>query len=381
MLLEEKRRSYAYRDAHLEAIFWHNGKRYKVVSFDDETRTIVCTPSTADDLRTQGLEEVELVQKQELEPVKGLAEDMTLGFGEVRLTTSILSYLLYQTTNVMRCRNRQCRYESTNLDLHRCPRCGGPLRPRRVEKVIERLPVPQPPVLSTTLDTQASWLDFSGRIAARFAEEFWPRWSRQGAAGPFDDEVILPDFEAAVHSAKHALLKALPDRIRCDESDIGGMDLPAQGGQGRRLYIYDNFSGGLGLAESLYDNPQTLLSAALELIERCNCDEDEGCVVCLKYFRCHKFNSSLSKLAGRYVLRLALALPVKQVLTDLADYVVTTVPRGAIAEKPVREARRLDGIGWRSVTRLTGPSSRIPRAPRRLARHARGAGPPLPSPP
>ncbi len=42
----------------------------------------------------------------------------------------------------------------------------------------------------------------------------------------------------------------------------------------------------------------------------------------------------LSKLAGRYLLRLALGQPVAPVLSDLADYVQTAVPRALIAMRP-----------------------------------------------
>ena len=65
-LLEEKRRSYAYRDAHRDAIFWHNGRRYKVTAFDDVLRQIVCQPIAVGELRTQGIEEVTLTVQREL---------------------------------------------------------------------------------------------------------------------------------------------------------------------------------------------------------------------------------------------------------------------------------------------------------------------------
>jgi DEAD/DEAH box helicase domain-containing protein len=338
VLLEAKRRSYAYRDAHPEAILWHNGRRYKVIAFDDDERRIVCTPAVANDLRTQGLETIELEVRRELEPQRALAPGISLGFGEVEITTSVREYLLYRSTAVMRCRRRSCRYESTNLDQLTCPRCGGPVRPRQVEKVIERRAVPQPPLLSTTLETRASWLDLSLPLVQRFEEEFWPRWAVEAERAPGMAE-IEPGFEHAVHSAKHAILKALPERIRCDESDVGGLDL-AVGPRYWRLYIYDNFTGGLGLAEALFDDSQTLLGDALAQIERCTCEDDAGCLVCLKYFRCGKFNADLSKLAGRYLLRSALGLPVAGVLSDLADYVASAVPVSQVVKRPSPPAGR-----------------------------------------
>jgi DEAD/DEAH box helicase domain-containing protein len=331
MLLEEKRRSYAYRDAHLEAIFWHNGQRYKVIDFDEETRSITCRAVTGGDIRTKGVEDSRLQVIEQLEAPRPLASGIQLGLGKVKITTTVSEYLVYQTTTVMRCRKRSCRFETPNLETFRCARCGGPLQPRQIDKIMERRPVPQPPVLSVALDTQGSWLEFSRGLIDRFDDEFWPRWLMMGA-GTLERQ-LQPEFEFAVHSVKHALLKVFPERIRCDESDIGGLDLPMQGG-GWVLHIYDNFMGGLGLAEALFDDPETYLSDALRLIERCDCEDDEGCLVCLKYFRCRKFNASLSKLAGRYLLQLVLGLPTRQILNDLADYVSAVIPAEQIARKP-----------------------------------------------
>lgn len=333
-LLEEKRRSYAYRDAHLDAVFWHNGRRYRVIAFDDTHRRIVAQSIAAGDLRTQGVEDITLTVRRELEPPRALAPGIAVGFGEVTLISRVDRYALYQATRVMRCRNRSCRHETTNLDLHRCPRCGQPMRPRQVEKVVEYRPVPQPPELKIELETQAGWLTFAPVVLSRFEEEFWPRWQRpeNGYSGPPTSRPVEPDFSHALHTFKHALLKAMPEQIRCDEGDIGG--LTALTGAQAQLYIYDAFPGGLGFAEQIYSEPDALLAAALARLEGCTCTDDEGCLVCLKYFRCQQFNDALSKLAGRYLLRLALGQPVAPVLSDLADYVQTAVPQTLIALRP-----------------------------------------------
>lgn len=333
-LLEEKRRSYAYRDAHLGAIFWHNGRRYQVIAFDDAHRRIVAKSISDGNQRTQGLEDVTLTVQRELEPSCQLAPGIAVGFGEVTLVSRVERYALYQAALVMRCRNRNCRHETTDLDLHRCPRCGNPMRPRQTEKVIEYRPVPQPPELKIKLETQAGWLTFAPAVLNRFAEEFWPRWQRPGNdfGGTSVSLPVEPDFPHALHTFKHALLKAMPEQIRCDEGDIGGhTDMT---GAQAQFYIHDTFPGGLGFAEQVYSEPKALLTAALERLERCTCTEDEGCLVCLKYFRCRQFNNALSKLAGRYLLRLALGQSVDPVLSDLKDYVQMAVPQALIAARP-----------------------------------------------
>lgn len=329
-LLEEKRRSHAYRDAHLDAIFWHNGRRYQVIQFDDERRSIVARQvEYYDDMRTQGIEEVNLSVRRELELPRSLTEGISVGFGEVTLVSRVDRYAVYRLTPVMCCRNRRCCYRTYNLDTHRCPKCGSRMRPDTEERLDEIKPVRQPPVLKIELETQASWLTFGQDIVQRFDKEFWPRWHQATTRSLKFKDDIYPNFDDALHSCKHAILKALPEQIRCDDGDIGGLiknDAP------ERLYIYDAFPGGLGFAAQIYNEPLELLSAALARIEECTCTDDEGCLVCLKYFRCRQFNQGLSKLACRYLLRLALGQPVAPVLSDLKDYVNDVWPRERIAK-------------------------------------------------
>jgi len=331
-LLEEKRRSYAYRDAHLNAVFWLNEQHYKVIAFDDAARQIICQPTPDSDLRTQGVEEVTLTVVRELEQARELIPGIAVGFGEVVVADRVDEYVTYQSTKVLRCRKRTCRYESKNLELRRCPRCGGPLQARQVEKATGRQSVPQPPELVINLETQASWLAFSRQVSDRFTAEFWPRWQTPTNGNGGMPARIEPEFGHALHTIKHALLKALPEQIRCDDGDIGGL-IDTTGAE-QRLFVYDAFPGGLLYAAQVYDEPAELLTAALARLEGCTCTEDDGCLVCLKYFRCRQFNDSLSKLAGRYLLRLAFSQPVQSVLADLAEYVQDVMPPAQIVARP-----------------------------------------------
>ena len=339
--LEEKRRSYAYRDAHLDAIFWHNGQRYKVTAFDDTLRQIVCQPTVVGDLRTQGVEETTLTVRRELEPLRSLAPGVAAGFGEASLVSRVDEYVLYQSTRVMRCRNRSCRHETTNLELRRCPRCNSPMQARQVEKTVGRQGVPQPPELEIALETQASWLTFSPggaeplrrRLLATLADADQRQWVSGRGGGESTAKIsnragLQPRPALAQARDPESLARTDPLRQR-RHWRVDGLDR-----YGGKLYIYDVFPGGLGFAEQVYAEPQMLLSEALARLEGCTCTDDEGCLVCLKYFRCQQFNGTLSKLAGRYLLRLALSQPVQPVLSDLMDYVQTVVPRTQIVTRP-----------------------------------------------
>jgi DEAD/DEAH box helicase domain-containing protein len=66
----------------------------------------------------------------------------------------------------------------------------------------------------------------------------------------------------------------------CDPKDIRAVaqirspftDLPT-------LYIYDNYPGGVGFSEKIFELRDKILVAARELIENCGCDE--GCPSCV----------------------------------------------------------------------------------------------------
>ena len=329
-LLEVKRQDTAFRDAHREAIIWVNGHSYRVIDFDMKTREITCDTHFDREMRTRGVEEktIEIVS---IDPASKAARpavfnvDVTLQSGEIQITTRINTYLLYKTHPVMQCRNRSCRYETPDLEIIRCPKCNTRVRPKNVEKVEDKYPIPTPPELVRTLKTRAAWLNIPGKLRDQFSEEFWPRWV-QGDNDDPDSMMPVPDFEYAIHSLEHAVLKAFPEYVRCDQDEIAGVYRLDQDGYAGRLFIYDNFPGGLGLSDEFTHDVRPILEGALDVIERCTCIDEQGCPVCLAYFGCHNFNQALSKLAGRYLLCVLLGKSTRKVLDDLAEYVEIQIP-------------------------------------------------------
>lgn len=329
-LLEKKRGNTAFRDAHQEALVWVNGNSYEVVELDQASRVITCQPKANSDLRTRGMEKtaIEILStspKRNTGNTALLQSGVTIQNGKIRISTSVETYLLYRTHPVMQCRSRSCHFESPDVQVRRCPKCGFAVRAKQVEEVVDELPVPSPVPLKTTLESQANWLNFPEITRNRFDTEFWPRWS---AVDESDGkaETGIPDFGYAIHSLKHAILKAFPEYIPCDRDEIGGVYALNVEGYAARLFIYDNFPGGLGLSDEIGFQTRTLLKGALDLIERCTCSDDHGCPVCLAYFGCHDFNKSISKLAGRYLLRLLLDESTREVLNELKEFVDLNIP-------------------------------------------------------
>lgn len=319
--LEDKRETTAFRDAHRDAIYSVSGKTYKVTDFDLSSRTIKCVPFYEKELRTRGLETLDVKIESKTNTRSLLNNGMTIGNGEIKITTSVSKYLLYKSHLVMQCRNRACRYETSALDAKRCIKCDSPVRPKQTEDVVDKLTIPTPPTLSRGLKTRASWVDFPASLEDRFSKEFWPRWAVNDA----ENSAVRPDFESALHSVEHAILKAFPEHISCDRDEIGGVYI-LKDASPIQLFIYDNFQGGLGLTDEFAREPRIILEEALDLIERCTCIEDQGCPVCLSYFGCHNSNQGLSKFAGRYLLRLLLGRDPSRTLVDLKEYVEIAIP-------------------------------------------------------
>ncbi len=323
-LLEKKRQSTAFRDAHLNAIVWVGGRTYQVETFDTKARDIQCRTIPQSDLRTRGIEQLEIeicsIDSQKPASEIGLSDGVSFEGGKINIRTSVQSYLLYKAHLVMQCRRRSCRYETPNLELHHCPVCNSALFPKQAEDIVDRYDIPVPPVLQRILETRATWINFPATIKNQFEQEFWPRWLVESENGKAS-ESLAPDFESAIHSCKHAILKAFPDTIVCDRDEIGSHYQANVGSSFDRIILYDNFQGGLGLSDEFFYEPRNVLEEALALIERCTCIDDVGCPICLAYFNCHHNNKSISKLAGRYLLSLLLRQDTQKVVEDLKEYI------------------------------------------------------------
>lgn len=127
---------------------------------------------------------------------------------------------------------------------------------------------PLPFSLTTVLETQAVWLNFDGSI---------------------------PIFDGAVHAAEHVLIGVTPLLAMCDRWDIGGLAYPD------KLFIYEGFDGGIGIAERLFSQYKLLINKGMELLEECSCDD--GCPRCIISPKCGSGNEPLSKNGAIILLK------------------------------------------------------------------------------
>jgi DEAD/DEAH box helicase domain-containing protein len=85
---------------------------------------------------------------------------------------------------------------------------------------------------------------------------------------------------SALGGLAHALASIAPLFLMCDPRDLGVItEVRAKGTQSPTITLFDRLPDGLGLSERLYELHHELLEGALELVQRCTCQE--GCPACV----------------------------------------------------------------------------------------------------
>ncbi len=98
-------------------------------------------------------------------------------------------------------------------------------------------------------------------------------------------ETIIDSFEVgrekvvdALRAVGRALHTVAALRMMCNRADLGlAVDEPEDSGP--RLYLYDNFPGGVGFANRLHEIVEPLLAGSRDLISACRCEA--GCPSCI----------------------------------------------------------------------------------------------------
>ena len=116
-------------------------------------------------------------------------------------------------------------------------------------------------------------------------------------------EEVKERLSGGLHAIEHALVAMLPRIVDCDPNDVGGLSsLTHKATEGKAtIFVYDNFAGGVGLAQACYEKFDTLVEHCIKLMEGCRCHDKDGCPSCIQTSRCGTGNKPLDK-------RVALAL-------------------------------------------------------------------------
>ena len=175
---------------------------------------------------------------------------MTLSFGEVSVTDTVLAYQRRRLSD-------HARVDLLALDL--------------------------PPV---SFATQALWFELDPQELA--------------------ETVSLEQMLGSLHATEHAQIAVLPLIAMCDRWDIGGLSTNHHPQTGvPTIFIYDGHPGGIGIARTAFARFEELCEDALRLIAECPCSS--GCPSCVQSPKCGNLNEPLSKAGARIVLERLLA--------------------------------------------------------------------------
>lgn len=119
------------------------------------------------------------------------------------------------------------------------------------------------------------------------------------------DGLDLEEMLGTLHAAEHAGIAMLPLFAICDRWDIGGLSTNMHYDTGRpTIFIYEGHAGGAGISPVAYDRGADHLAATLDLLERCECRR--GCPSCVVSPKCGNLNEPLSKQGAIGFLRRSL---------------------------------------------------------------------------
>ncbi len=107
----------------------------------------------------------------------------------------------------------------------------------------------------------------------------------------------------SLHATEHAVKALFPLLALSKQTDVGGICYPVhpQFGKGA-IFIYDQYPGGIGLAETGFDMLDRLFELTLEMVGNCDCVE--GCPSCIHFPTCGAGNKPLDKAGCVHLLEL-----------------------------------------------------------------------------
>lgn len=111
----------------------------------------------------------------------------------------------------------------------------------------------------------------------------------------------------AMHSLEHTIAMRYPAVALGDQTDLASHTSLGHPQTGRpTIFWFDNYEGGIGAAEKIFQKIEDLLEASWTTLDHCGCGTIEGCPYCTQLAQCDRQNEGLSKPAALELIALLL---------------------------------------------------------------------------
>jgi DEAD/DEAH box helicase domain-containing protein len=150
-------------------------------------------------------------------------------------------------------------------------------------------------------------------------------------------------FMGAIHAMEHAMIALFPLLVLCDRNDIGGISCPLhEQTEMASIFVYDGYSGGVGLAKEAFRKMDNLLIQTQRTIASCACNT--GCPSCVHSPKCGSGNRPVDKKACLVLLSEILKDGTSKGDVAISKETLQTLARSInhIPEKIIRQRKGLD---------------------------------------
>ncbi|MGQ4875613.1 MAG: DEAD/DEAH box helicase [Promethearchaeia archaeon] len=248
-ILATEDESYVFRDLHPGAVYLYEAETYLVDNLDLDKMEVYVSRADVD-YYTQSLKHTDIIVKEILlNKTESQKMNFDVFFGNVKVEDEYFAYKVIDTYT---------------------------------QEVIARYPLEELPPIE--FDTQAMWITIPFNLQKEL-------------------ELQNYDLGGSIHALEHAMIAISPVLSQISRWDLGGVSIefdPVK--QQPVIYIYDAYKGGIGIAESLYDKINELLTLTHLLIKTCSCKNDNGCPACIMSPKCGNNNEPLDKKGALFIL-------------------------------------------------------------------------------
>lgn len=263
----------AYRDYHEGAIFLHDGAQYEVVDVAHDSPT----PRILVEQRSTGHYTQTLSQKHisnlRPETSRDLGNGYTLWFGRANVDISYDQYLIHNIS-------------TGEVESGPHP-TGSPSLSLDTELMWVSLP-------ETHLEDTINGLDVPLLEPTKHAEQ--------------DTGLTEParyTYAGGIHAAEHGIIQLAPLELMIDNSDIGGLSMPAHHDDripGPVWFVHDGIDGGIGFSRAIYNNFDDIAERTYDHLGTCDCQRRRGCPLCIMSEHCGNQNDPLDRVVGHQIL-------------------------------------------------------------------------------